>query len=195
MVVEPEFVVLKKRVLKYFYKNISKNVFNRYYKMTSGSFFEKYAKALKKNQPDVVFLDGLHTYEQTLEDAINALKFLKDDGVIIMHDCNPTSEVHAFPAKSYAHAAGLNLPGWTGYWSGDVWKTIAHLRATRNDLDIFVLDCDLGLGIITKGAQSSRLKYSPEEIKNLTYKDLEQNREQMLNLRPTQYLGEFINRF
>jgi len=95
---------------------------------------------------DVVLIDGLHTYSQSLRDFVHSLKWLKDGGVIMMHDCNPASEAAAYPANSLAHACSLNLPGWTNNWNGDVWKTIAHLRASRNDLHIFTLAGDFGLG-------------------------------------------------
>jgi hypothetical protein len=89
------------------------------------------------------------------------LEFLKPDGVIIMHDCNPLSEVAALPAASYEHAA--NIMGFSGEWNGDVWKTIVNLRSTRKDLDIFVLDCDQGLGIIASREPQAGLSFTPEE--------------------------------
>ena len=38
---------------------------------------------------DIIFLDGLHNYEQTIKDINNALKFLNEKGAIIVHDCLP----------------------------------------------------------------------------------------------------------
>lgn len=192
IIVDPRFIILKKRVLKYYYKNISKNIFNKYYKMTSDKFFTAKQTLLKTQLLDVVFLDGLHTYKQSLKDLLNSLKFLNEDGVIILHDCNPRSEAEAYPANSYEEAANMNLPGWTEYWSGDVWKTTAYLRSIRDDLNIFVLNFDHGIGIITKGIQKDKLGYSREDIENLSYKDLERNREQILNLKTPQYFEEFL---
>ena len=142
-----------------------------------------------------MFIDGLHTYEQTLRDVHNCLKLLKEDGVIILHDCNPVSESAAYPADSWEQTESFELEGWTGEWSGDVWKTIVYLRSTRKDLKIFVLDCDYGIGIITKGTPENMLTYSKEEIDNFFYRDLERNRERMLNLKSTDYLEKFIENF
>ncbi len=139
--------------------------------MASDDFFETKASLLK-NGLDVVFIDGLHTYEQSLRDVQNSLKLLKEDGVIIMHDCNPESESIAYPASSCQSAASLKLDGWTGEWSGDVWKTIAYLRSTQKNLHVFVLDCDYGLGIITKGIPENMLEFYKEEIEELSYDDL-----------------------
>lgn len=191
LVVDPKFVILKKRVLKYFAKNISKNIPNRYYRMTSDEFFETKKDLLRKTPPDIIFVDGLHTYEQSLKDVLNALDIIKDNGVIVLHDCNPLSEAVAYPAGSYKEAKEANLPGWTGFWSGDVWKTAIYLRSQRPDLKAFVLNFDTGLGIIVKGRENEPLRYSKEEMGKLSYKDLEQNREKLLNLKDAEYFRKF----
>lgn len=191
--VDPKILITKKSrwraIFKYFY-----NISNKYYEMKSDVFFETKTYFIK-NGLDVVFIDGLHTYEQTLRDVHNCLKLLKEDGVIILHDCNPVSESAAYPADSWEQTESFELEGWTGEWSGDVWKTIVYLRSTRKDLKIFVLDCDYGIGIITKGTPENMLTYSKEEIDNFFYRDLERNRERMLNLKSTDYLEKFIENF
>ena len=53
--------------------------------MTSDNYFFNN----KNNLFDLIFLDGLHTYEQTIKDIFNSLKTLKKNGVIIVHDCLP----------------------------------------------------------------------------------------------------------
>jgi len=191
--VDPNLLPLKikKRKLKYYFRNIL-NIFNEYFEMTSDDFFRMEPEILTKYRLDAAFIDGLHTYEQALKDVLNSLKFLKENGVIIMHDCNPQSEAEAFPVNSFEHAKNLNLPSWTGFWSGDVWKTIVYLRSNRRDLNIFVLDCDRGLGIITRGKQKDTLEYSLKEIKNLSYKDLVKNRQKILNLKNIQYFNNFL---
>ena len=166
---------------------------NMYFEMSSDEFFNKKQNILIKEGLDVVFIDGLHTYEQSLKDILNSLTYLNENGVIVMHDCNPPHEAAAYPASSLEHALSLNLPGWNGLWYGDIWKTILHLRTTRKDLEIFVLNCDCGLGIISKGEQKNRLKDSLESIINYTYKDLKENREKLLNLKHPKYYLDFFN--
>ena len=191
--VDPNFKIKAKRKFKAILKNLS-NISNEYYEMTSDVFFEKFAGRLENLRGvDVAFIDGLHTYEQSLKDAQNCLKFLKEDGIIVMHDCNPLSEAQAYPANSPEHAANSCSSTWEGDWSGDVWKTIAFLRSTREDLNILVLDCDHGLGIITKGKSESTLEFSKADIDQLSYEDLERNRVNVLNLKPADYLQEFLN--
>ncbi len=142
---------------------------------------------------DLLFIDGLHTYEQSLIDVQNVLEFLNPKGVIVMHDCNPKDEISALPRNSLQEVSQLNLKDWTNEWCGDVWKTIAHLRSKRSDLNIFVLDCDFGLGIITRGKPSNNLDFSKSRLKNLLYSDLENDRENILNLMSVDYIDKFLH--
>ena len=77
-------------------------------------------------------------------------------------------------------------------WCGDVWKTIVHLRSTRKDLNIFVLDCDFGIGVVSKGSPDKWLDYSADQIKAMNFDDLNGNRDDLLNLKPQEYLYEFL---
>jgi methyltransferase family protein len=158
-----------------------------YFETTSDAFFVNETAFLERHGIDVALIDGLHTYKQALRDVENALRYLRDDGVIVLHDCNPANASIARPATSRA-----DLHWWNLVWSGDVWKTIVHLRSTRHDLRIAVLKCDFGVGIIRKGLPESRLSYSPAQIEALNYADLAADRERLLNLKPPGYLGEFL---
>ena len=191
MGVDPSFSIGPIRKLIFHLLNI-RNFFNEYYAMTSDDFFRAKSDVLKQGGLDVVFIDGLHTYGQTLKDVNNSLEYLNKGGVIVMHDCNPRSATIAHPANSFEHAESMHLPDWTKEWCGDVWKTVVHLRASRSDLNIFVLDCDCGLGIITKAAPENTLKYSAQELRNLSYGDLEKDRINILNLKDQKYFKGFI---
>ena len=189
--VDPSFEISPTKKLRYYLKNWS-NFFNKYFHVDSNTFFDTQHILLSKIGLDVAFIDGLHTFSQTLKDVENTLRYLNKNGVIVLHDCNPLSEVAALPAKSIREIQELNPPGFTGIWNGDVWKTIAYLRATRKDLHVFVLDCDFGLGVITKGTPENLLEYSAEEVNNLSYDDLASNRQSIINLKDISYLKEFI---
>ena len=177
-------------------KRIKKAIFNtyeNYYQVTSDEFFYKKEDYFNWIKFDVVFIDGLHTYHQSYKDTINALDSIHDDGVVILHDCNPTTEVEAYPAQTWDEAQSLNLPGWDGQWNGDVWKTILHLRETRDDLDILVLDCDCGLGIIKKAkTKKLGLNLTEKDIESLPYQFLAAQREKILNLKSVDYFETFI---
>lgn len=130
------------------------------YQMTSDDFF-----ARNKATFDLIFVDGLHYAYQTEKDILNALKVLNERGTILVHDCNPaTKEMQVIPRT-------------TVLWNGDVWKAWVRLRATREDLDMFVIDADNGCGLIRRGRQATIT--IPER---LSYEDLAKNRKGWLNL-------------
>ena len=64
------------------FDNNSKDIKNlKKFKTTSDDFFIK-----DKEDFDIIYVDGLHTYNQVKKDLINALKALKSDGIIICDD-------------------------------------------------------------------------------------------------------------
>ncbi|MDI6742629.1 MAG: class I SAM-dependent methyltransferase [Smithella sp.] len=189
--VDPDFMISPAKKIRYYFKN-PYNILNKYFRMESDVFFDTQMPMLSEYGIDVAFVDGLHTFEQSLQDVQNTLKYLNKNGVIVLHDCNPVSEAAAYPATSIAQVRKINPPGFDGIWNGDVWKTIAYLRATRKDLRVFVLDCDFGLGVVTQGAPENMLDYSADAVQNLSYRDLSENRKSLLNLKDARFIEEFL---
>ena len=119
------------------------------FKLTSDGFFHELEQGKilnKKIKFDVIFIDGLHTAEQVDKDIINAIKYIKNDGFIVLHDCNPPTEFHARESHQYRISPAMSQ------WNGTVWK--AFLKQ-RNKPDIFscCIDSDFGIGILTKAIQ------------------------------------------
>jgi hypothetical protein len=188
--VDPDLSIGMRRRLKYVLRNPC-NIRNVYAEMASDEFFARYRGLLEAHPPAVVFVDGLHTYEQSLKDVLNALEFIGEDGVVVVHDCNPGSAAAAEPAASIHDAAARRAGGWSGEWSGDVWKTIVHLRRTRDDLDVCVLDCDHGVGIIRRAPERRRTAALADPA-SMTYEDLATDRRAVLDLRPGSYLDTLL---
>jgi Methyltransferase domain len=161
------------------------------FRQTSDRFFKDHESILKRHGLDVGFVDGLHTYEQALRDVLNCLDYLRPHGVILMHDCNPADETTALPAAGIAAVAAKSDPGWTGDWCGDVWKAVVHLRS-RDDLNVFVLDCDHGVGVVSRGGPAEKLAYSERDVQQMDYGRLAADRQRLLGLRPPEYLYEFL---
>jgi hypothetical protein len=116
------------------------------YRTTSDDFF---ARCDRKY--DIIFIDGLHLHEQVLRDIENALRCLSPLGVIVVHDCCPTSERTQRRERC------------TAAWHGDVWKAILMLRMTRPDLEIFTVNTDEGCAIVRPGSQEC---YVPQPSTN-----------------------------
>ena len=154
------------------------------FKLTSDEFFRKLfeGKILKANiKFDVIFIDGLHLAEQVERDIENSLKFIKKDGFIILHDCNPPTEWHARESYDFK-----NSPA-SVFWNGTVWKSFLNKRFDKN-LKSCCIDCDWGVGIISKTCEIG----DPIERTNsfFEYKEFDKNRKKYLNLISFQ---EFLN--
>ena len=192
--VDPDPYLSWKRILKYRLFSLLKIKDEGIFKETSDAFFRHHAGMLQKAGIDVAFVDGLHTSEQALDDVLNCLDYLKPGGVILMHDCNPQSETAAFRAASIEEVAAKSFPGWDGTWNGDVWRAVVHLRALHDDLNVFVLNCDNGVGVVRRGRPAEKLPYSKWEIQKMDYGFLAQNRQALLGLRPPEYIHDFLLR-
>ncbi len=186
--VDPHFMIGIQRRLKH-----PLGIFNSsFFEMTSDQFFiERAFKILGQSQIDVAFIDGLHTYDQSLKDFFYCANYLSANGLILFHDCNPLSEAAAASVSSPSEMREKFSDAGPA-WNGDVWKTIVHIR-TLPEWQVFVLDCDNGVGIALKRPNPDRLFYSPSAIEQLEYWHLEENREHFLNLKQPVYLDEFIH--
>ena len=131
-------------------------------RMTSDDFF----KENKKNF-DIIFLDGLHTYEQTIQDIDNSLKCINKDGVILIHDCLPKKIWNQIVPRIYGH------------WNGDVWKAIVHSR-TYDYADTFTCKADHGIGLIFKRKNSDQLILT-KNFKDLKFADYYNNHKRFMN--------------
>ena len=141
------------------------------YPITSDDFFEQLDENVKY---DIVFIDGLHLDYQVEKDITNSLKHLSEGGTIVMHDCSPIKEEHQ--AEEY-------VVGTT--WNGTTWKAYVKFRMTDENLSMFVVDTDHGVGVITKGSQAL---FPKSDV--LDFKLLNENRKEILNLiTPQQFLN------
>ncbi len=157
-----------------------------YFPLTSDAFFAAHGQRLAPL--DLVFVDGLHTYDQAYRDVLHALELLSDRGVVLVHDCSPASAAAA--ASSLALAACTD--GFAGEWNGEVYKAVVRLR-THDDLRVDVLDCDQGVGVVRRGTPEIRLDLSPAEVEGLAYGDLDRDRERLLGLRPAGDLPSILS--
>ena len=164
------------------------NLFNKYYSKTSDDFFKQDAPGLfEQKKVQLAFIDGMHEYAFALRDVENTLDYLTNDGVIILHDCNPETE------NANGSFEEWKKSGYIGTWNGDVWRTILHLRSLRNDINVFVLDCDHGLGVVTRGKPENKLNFTLQQINQFAYKDFNANRNQWINLKPADYAYQYFN--
>ena len=144
------------------------------YRMTSDEFFNNHIS----QKYDIIFIDGLHLFEQVYRDIINSLNHLVDGGIIVVHDCNPITEITQRRERA------------SDSWHGDVWKSIVKLRIEDPNIDICTVDTDEGCGIIRKGSQTLLKIVEGTNINDYSF--LENNRKEALNLIS---VNEFIEKY
>ena len=103
---------------------------------------------------DVIFIDGLHTYEQVRRDIINSIKSLNDNGGgwIALHDMLPRNWIeHHVPIVA------------KGAWTGDVWKVAFELIETK-DIEFKIIKIDHGVGVIKVLNTKATLKNLKDDL-------------------------------
>ena len=123
---------------------------------TSDDFF-----STNKTKFDLVFIDGLHEYEQVKKDILNSLKFLNPGGIVLVHDCLPES------------MSKQAVPRYRSIWNGDVWKAIVDLRCKEN-INIYTCNIDQGIGVIQNKKNTNVLKLE-KNLDKLKFKDFYYN--------------------
>lgn len=140
---------------------------------TSDEFFKT-----NTNSFDIIFIDGLHYSDQVYKDFENSLRFINPNGTIMFHDCNPSQRIHQEIPKKVVH------------WNGDCWKAWVKIRNEYPDLESFVIDTDEGCGIIKIWNKNFKKQNNVDVV--LDYSDLEDNREQILNLVDVEWFKNWL---
>lgn len=97
---------------------------SQFHEVTSDEYFGSVAPG---EQFEVIFLDGLHTFEQTLRDFTNAVSFLSRHGVILIDDVTPISHLSALPDERRFQELRQMLGVESGAWMGDVFRLVYFL--------------------------------------------------------------------
>lgn len=97
------------------------NESNHFFEISSDVYFTKFSNDEKF---DVIFLDGLHTFEQTFRDFCSSIMVAHDKTIWILDDTMPSDVFSSWPkqmqAVNFRKQAGL-----TGeQWHGDVFKVV-----------------------------------------------------------------------
>jgi SAM-dependent methyltransferase len=111
------------------------------HRLTSDAFFAQSAD----ERFDVIFIDGLHLFEQVHRDVVNALAALAPGGWIAIHDMLPRDWLEE-------HVPQISTAAWTG----DGWKVAFELLASP-ELEFRLLSVDHGVAVIRPKVAGARL--------------------------------------
>jgi len=138
--------------------------------LTSDAFFEQFPDV----HFDIVFIDGLHERNQVYRDIHNSLQCLNPGGVIVLHDCLPTSE----RMQEHHTESQYGEP-----WTGDVWKAFVKAR-TELPYEMYVVNDDMGCGVIdTTFKKVTKTNDLPTDMDDMTYQQYVENLGTWMNVK------------
>jgi hypothetical protein len=117
---------------------------------TSDDFFQNLETSTKY---DLVFIDGLHTFEQTYRDIINSLRFSHSQTVFLIDDTVPCDVFSTCRDQAECLSLRSQLLGSSdNRWHGDTYKIVPLLS---------VFNCDLKLATIVDKGNPQTLLWRP----------------------------------
>ena len=161
-----------------------------HHEITSDAFFG----TVSRSDPlfDVIFLDGLHTFEQTLRDLMSAALLLKPNGTIIVDDVIPNSyhsslastddlvRVREFQARFDPKLQEDQA------WMGDVYKIPFYVRSYMQQFSYATTSDNHGQTVMWRQPRraGSFIERSIEAIGRLEYRDFIRHQDEM-NMMPS----------
>lgn len=161
-----------------------------FYQMTSDEFFSRYAV---KHNFDLIYLDGLHTFEQTLRDFLASLKYSHPQTIWLIDDTHPISFLSCHPNLERVRKLRQLIPGEGLAWMGDVFKVIFMIHDFFPQFN-FATFSNHGQTAIW---QETRQDFSPmfnslERISRLGYDDFLELKDPLLRIMDEQILFSLI---
>lgn len=167
----------------------------RFFEMTSDRYFTEIAT--REDIFDIIFLDGLHTFEQTFRDFCASLAHAHADTVWILDNVFPSDVFSALPSRkralSFRKQHGLNSRDW----HGDVFKCLFTINDFFPTFSFRTVRPGPG-NPQTFLVRRPRLDFTPvfgdlERISRLDYWEFSDHRE-LLRLEPEDAVFEWLAR-
>jgi hypothetical protein len=93
--------------------------------MTSDDFFASHGM---EDRFDIIFIDGLHVFEQVVRDFANAVCRAHQSSVIILDDTMPSDVYSSLRDDRQAHHFRHLTGNLSSSWHGDVYKAVAYIH-------------------------------------------------------------------
>jgi Methyltransferase domain len=100
---------------------------SEFYQITSDAYFATIVQPSEVFH--IIYLDGLHTFEQTLRDFTNAIHFLAPNGVVVVDDVVPNSYQASLPDQRVAFKVKEFVQSSDNSWMGDTYKLAFFLES------------------------------------------------------------------
>lgn len=167
---------------------------SEFHEVTSDVYFCDIAT--REDLFDVIYLDGLHTFEQTLRDFTNSLSFLNENGVIVVDDVVPTSYQAGLPSQLDSFKVKAFLTDADASWMGDTFKLVFFVESFFPMYELRTIIDNHGQAVIWRGdkARSAFSTYSAEELSRLQFVDIVKQESIFRRMASSEILSEIRNR-
>ena len=132
---------------------------------------------------DVIYLDGLHVYDQTLRDLLNALERLQPQGVIVIDDTRPPTAIAAMRDHHESYRERTRLGVTSKEWMGDVFKVVFFIQAFCPYLRYATIANNHGQTVVWRHARDEAPAFDLSDIVELTFEDFTANQD-VMRLKP-----------
>lgn len=138
-----------------------------YHEVPSDVYFGELADPADRFE--VIYLDGLHTVEQTLRDFTSALFFLAPGGIILIDDVRPISYATSLPDRKTARQLRKALDTGEHGWMGDVYRLVFFIETFFQQISYRTVADNYGQLVTWRGRRDSVPDRKIEEVGRLPY--------------------------
>lgn len=129
---------------------------------------------------DVIFIDGLHTFDQTLRDFHNAIGLLKPGGVILLDDTVPNTYAASLPNEVASVRLRQATEPHNRAWMGDVFRLVYFIRDYFPQYSYATLADNHGQTIVWRAQRTASAKpRSVEAVARLEFADVMLHRDEL----------------
>lgn len=140
-----------------------------FFEGTSDAYF---ARLDPTERFDVIYIDGLHTLEQTLRDFLNAVCFLKDQGVIVIDDVCPTSYHSSLANLRHAKIVKSAMRSEDRNWMGDVYKLTFFIESFMPQFSYRTISNNHGQLVLWRERRASVAERSLESVARAPFESI-----------------------
>ena len=128
-------------------------------------------------QFDVIYLDGLHTVEQTLRDLLNALPHLQPHGVLVIDDVRPPTALAAIPDRQeFFDVRSAQGRDDDKAWMGDVFRLVFFIETFCQQLTFRVIANNHGQAVVWRHRRAEVPQRGLAEVGAMAFEEMMQRR-------------------
>lgn len=164
---------------------------SEFHEVTSDEYFAGLVG--RDEQFDVVFLDGLHVYEQTLRDLMNTLDHLQPQGVVVVDDTRPPTHLTSLPDREEYFAVRDYTGESDKRWMGDIYKLVWFVETFCPHLTYRTIADNHGQTVLWRKPRTDYPRRSLRQVADLTFEQMVVERD-VLQLRPWREIRRELRR-